>query len=67
MTKRAEHAEQQSDPDMVQAEMPELVGETLWKSTRDEIDLLDAAGEDFDVEAFREGKITPVFWGRPSQ
>ena len=43
--------------------LPELVGETLWKSTRDEIELLDTAGEEFDVQAFRDGKITPVFWG----
>ncbi len=43
--------------------LPELVGETQWKHTRDEIELLDTAGEEFDVEAFRAGKITPVFWG----
>ncbi len=43
--------------------LPDIVGETQWKMTRDEIELLDTAGEDFDVEAFREGKITPVFWG----
>jgi peptide chain release factor 3 len=43
--------------------LPEALGEALWASTRDEIELLDTAGEDFDVAQFRAGKITPVFWG----
>jgi peptide chain release factor 3 len=43
--------------------LPGIVGEAMWKYTRDEIDLLDTACEEFDVQAFRDGKITPVFWG----
>jgi peptide chain release factor 3 len=49
--------------DVSDPRLPGLVGETLWASTRDEIELLDTAGEDFDVAAFLAGKITPVFWG----
>lgn len=49
--------------DVSDPRLPERVGETLWASTRDEIELLDTAGEEFDEGAFLAGKITPVFWG----
>ena len=29
----------------------------------DDIELLDGAGDDFDLEAIRNGKLTPVFFG----
>lgn len=40
-----------------------IVGEELFRSFRDELELVEGAGEDFDLEAFRRGEITPVFWG----
>ncbi len=40
-----------------------LVGDELAATLRDEISLLDAAGEGFDREAFHRGEITPVFFG----
>ncbi len=42
----------------------ELIGERQTKELRDEIELLDAAGDEFSIERFHSGAvITPVFFG----
>jgi peptide chain release factor 3 len=46
------------DPKMV-----ELLGESLHRTCRDEIEMLEGAGEQFDQQAVLDGKITPVFFG----
>lgn len=38
------------------------MGDDLYKQIRDELELLDLAGNAFDVEAFLAGKVTPVFF-----
>ena len=40
----------------------ELIGETRWKTLQDEVELL-GAGREFDLEAVRDGKLSPVFFG----
>lgn len=40
-----------------------LLGQTSWRNLREEIELLDAAGDPFDAEKFSRGEITPVFFG----
>lgn len=39
------------------------IGEDLYQTLTDDIELLDGAGEDFDLEQVRAGKLTPVFFG----
>ncbi|MFO0643441.1 MAG: peptide chain release factor 3 [Polyangiaceae bacterium] len=39
------------------------IGEERLGNLRDELELLDAAGNAFETEAFLSGKVTPVFFG----
>ena len=41
----------------------ELLGEDLHNKLVEDIELLDVAGDDFDIEAVRRGELTPVFFG----
>jgi peptide chain release factor 3 len=41
-----------------------ILGPARWQQLKDEIDLLDTAGDGFDMESFRRGEfISPVFFG----
>lgn len=44
-------------------EIERLIGEHLWERLRDEISLLDTAGETFDVQKVLDGELTPLFFG----
>jgi peptide chain release factor 3 len=44
-------------------ELDRLLGDEQVKALRDEIELLDGAGEQYDQNAFLKGAITPVFFG----
>jgi peptide chain release factor 3 len=41
----------------------ERVGAQRWQQLREELELLEMAGNPFDRKAFLEGEITPVFFG----
>ena len=41
----------------------DALGESAYQQLRDELELLDAAGQPFDREAFLAGQLTPVFFG----
>lgn len=41
----------------------ELLGEHLHKQICDDLELLDMAGNQFDIEAVKKGELTPVFFG----
>ena len=41
----------------------EYVEENLIETLKEETDLLDAAGEEFDLELVKKGKLSPVFFG----
>ncbi|MCY6483218.1 peptide chain release factor 3 [Clostridium aestuarii] len=41
----------------------ELIGEHLHEKLVEDIELLDMAGEEFDLEKVRVGELTPVFFG----
>jgi peptide chain release factor 3 len=43
--------------------LDELIGEQNHQTLADDIELLDGAGVDFDLEAVRTGKLSPVFFG----
>lgn len=40
-----------------------LLGEPLHQKLKEDIELLDIAGDQFDIEKVREGELTPVFFG----
>ena len=44
-------------------QLPELLGERLYKRLMDEIELLDIAGDSFDLDLVRKGELTPMFFG----
>lgn len=41
----------------------DLLGKPLHEKLMEDIELLDIAGDDFDVEKVRSGELTPVFFG----
>lgn len=41
----------------------DLIGEDLHEKLKEDIELLDIAGDDFDLEKVRAGELTPVFFG----
>ncbi|MCR1972545.1 peptide chain release factor 3 [Clostridium sporogenes] len=41
----------------------DLIGEDLHEKLKEDIELLDIAGDDFDLEKMRVGELTPVFFG----
>ncbi len=43
--------------------LPELLGDRLYQKLMDDIELLDVAGDPFDLEQVREGLLTPMFFG----
>lgn len=44
-------------------ELKERLDEAVYQSLLDDIELLDAAGEDFDLEKVARGELTPMFFG----
>ena len=50
------------------AALNELIGENNHKNLMDDIELLDGADSEFDLDAVLSGKLSPVsFWFRPHQ
>ncbi len=44
-------------------DLDERLGQTLADTLRDDIELLEGAGDEFDLQEVRNGKLTPVFFG----
>ncbi|MEZ4247409.1 MAG: peptide chain release factor 3 [Polyangiales bacterium] len=49
--------------DLESAEVDQLLGTEPAQQLRDEIELLDGAGEEWSFDKFRAGELTPVFFG----
>ena len=47
-----------NDPEIIQA-----IGEENYKNLKDDIELLDLAGDEFDLKKVDEGELTPMFFG----
>ncbi len=41
----------------------DILGENLYNTLKDDVELLDGAGDDLDMEKVRHGKLSPVFFG----
>ena len=44
-------------------ELRENIGDIFYNQLNEEIELIDVAGDEFDTELVRTGKLTPVFFG----
>ena len=55
------HAERISVDDS--AKLTQAIGEEAFENLSGELELLDGAGAEFDLEKVRAGKLTPVFFG----
>jgi len=44
-------------------EARELIGDTLYAQAEEELELLEGAGDEFSLDAFYRGELSPVFWG----
>lgn len=51
-----------TEVDLEDPAVADYIGEARWQTLRDEVELL-GAGRDFDMEAVRAGKLSPVFFG----
>jgi peptide chain release factor 3 len=45
------------------SEAREELGDRLYEQVEEEMELLEGAGDDFSLEAFYRGELSPVFWG----
>ncbi|MCH4239444.1 MAG: peptide chain release factor 3 [Oscillospiraceae bacterium] len=62
-TANGAHQVAESASDLSDPKLADLLGEDLLSTLRDDVELLDGAGEEFDLEAVRQGKLSPVFFG----
>jgi peptide chain release factor 3 len=53
----------EEDCDINDPHLEELIGKENRRVLNDELELLGGAGSDFDLEAVRNGELTPVFFG----
>ena len=44
-------------------ELPLQLGETLYATLKEDVELIDGAGDAFDLRQVRDGKLSPVFFG----
>ena len=52
-----------SEVELSDPSLDSLIGADLHAALSEDIELLDGASEDFDLEAVREGRLSPVFFG----
>ncbi len=59
----AQHEVQATAVDLGDESLRGILGDHLYETLSDDVELLDGAGFDFDMEAVRAGELTPVFFG----
>lgn len=57
------HKLDSTEVDLSDPKLGELIGEQNRTSLMDDIELLDMAGDEFDIEAVHNGRLSPVFFG----
>ena len=62
-TSRAEDMTSIDVPDLGDPGLAELLSEPLWHKLQEDIELLDVAGDPFDADLVRQGRLTPVYFG----
>ena len=46
--------------------LPEAIGQSYYDKLLEDVELLDVAGDPFDLDMILEGKLTPMFFGSAS-
>ena len=59
----AQHEVEATAVDLRDEKLKDMLGPYLYQQLSDDVELLDGAGYDFDMEAVRGGLLTPVFFG----
>ena len=62
----ANNGQKEVDEQVISIDDPNLsaiIGDDHTQQLLEEVELLDGAGDDFDLDAVRNGKLTPVFFG----
>ena len=54
---------QEIEAELGDSSLDELIGKDNHENLMDDIELLDGAGDELDLEAVRSGKLSPVFFG----
>lgn len=54
---------QEIEAELGSADLDALIGEENHKNLMDDIELLDGAGDELDLDAVRTGRLSPVFFG----
>lgn len=49
--------------DLADESLKDVIGEQHYRTLSDDIELMDGAGSEFDLDRIRHGKLTPVFFG----
>ncbi|MFI3205799.1 MAG: peptide chain release factor 3 [Clostridia bacterium] len=49
--------------DLEDESLKDVLGEHLYDTLKDDVDLIDGAGDELDMEKVRHGKLSPVFFG----
>ncbi len=57
------HQADAMEVDLNDSSLDDLIGSQLHETLSEDIELLDGASEDFDMELVRKGKLSPVFFG----
>lgn len=52
-----------TEVDLNDEHLSEIIGEENYRTIVDDIELLDGASEEFDIDAVQNGKLSPVFFG----
>ena len=59
----AQHEVQATAVDLQDESLRDMLGDNLYSTLSDDVELLDGAGYDFDMDEVRDGRLTPVFFG----
>ena len=52
-----------TEVDLSDSSLENTLGENLYQTLRDDVELLDGAGYEFDLESVQNGRLSPVFFG----
>ncbi len=59
----AQHEVQATAVDLQDESLRDMLGDNLYSTLSDDVELLDGAGYEFDMQEVRDGHLTPVFFG----
>ena len=58
-----QHEVESVEADVNDPALAQMLGEEYYRTLADDVELLDGAGDEFDLDMVRHGKLSPVFFG----